>query len=94
MRRIDLSGRPYNSICFNCQLGDETIISSELKNEAMLLSEAGVNFLLLETTFLNEKIVNYNILGQLQIEELGDTRYEGWFDKENLENLEIELRCN
>jgi hypothetical protein len=93
LKRIDLSGRPYNSICYNCQLGDETIISQELKDEATILSQAGSNFLLLETSVSSNNIQEYNIVGQLQIEELGYSNHIVWLDLDNSEDLEIEIKC-
>ena len=79
-------------LVINCQLGDEDKIGT-LKEEARLLSESGVNFLLLETTFNSLILEEYNIVGQLEIKDLGNNTYISWFDYKNSEELEIEISC-
>lgn len=94
LKIIDLTGRPYNSICFNCHGLDSNRFPQEFLEESRILSEAGSNFLLLKTQFSDaDELEEYQIIGQLKIEELGYENSIAWFDLENSYEQKIEILC-
>ncbi len=91
---IDLKGRPYNSICLNCQNLDPTSYPQEFLDEAQILADTGSNFLLLETSFSSSReLESYNILGELSLEDITLQDAFGWWDYENSFEQKIEIKC-